>query len=313
MKVRISLFIFLVIFSLGLCAAQAQTIKIGKVDLGLVISIHPHMSLFDFDRMGFFKISAGLTQAEFQQKLEQLRSAPVDRKLAADQQRMIQQIRDLDKKKAGLLEAMVGVSSEQGRKIEAQLKELAAAEKSLRDGLHDIEYQQNCPDLTPPEQTRKRLDSIENEVLAELGKLVKEKGYDLVLNSSITVPFNYRQRYKSGALFGLGVPGVDFSLFYAFLANKEHVLPTDENPESRNLINWLELINHPDALSMLPLKPYPLVLAGGDDLSNELVARIYRRHNIDEKVLDSVMSILGIIRQHDEKFDTDLESLVAPK
>jgi hypothetical protein len=91
------------------------------------------------------------------------------------------------------------------------------------------------------------------------------------------------------------------------------VLDSDENPNSRNLINWLELVRYPDAMNLLPLKPYPVVLKGGDDISSALVERIYKKHQVSAKVIESVHSILAIVKDHDRRFDSDLESLVVPK
>lgn len=313
MKKNSLISVFLVLYLFAAAAGFAQPKEIAKVDLGLVVSVHPQMSLFDFDRMGFFKIPLGLTREEFQMKREELMNLAVDQQLFSLRAEIEAEIRALNKKTAALHERLVGSSADMGRKIDAQLKEVSSLEETLKSRLYDIEYQLNCKDLTAPEKTRELLRGIENEIMGELKKLVAEKKYDLVFNSTITVPFNFQQRYQSGAMFGLGVPGIDFSLFYSFIANREHVLPSDETPESRNLINWLELIGYPDALNLLPLKPYPLVLAGGKDITAELVERIYEKHGIDEKISQSLLSILDIIRQHEKNFDNSLESLVAPK
>jgi hypothetical protein len=64
---------------------------------------------------------------------------------------------------------------------------------------------------------------------------------------------------------------------------------------------------------MLPIKPYPLVLHGGEDFSTEVILAIYQSHGIEKKVTDTVSSILAIIKKHDEKLDVRIESIVAPK
>jgi hypothetical protein len=40
-----------------------------------------------------------------------------------------------------------------------------------------------------------------------------------------------------------------------------------------------------------------LVLAGGQDVSKKIVNRIYRKHHIDGKVLDSVLSVIDLIKK----------------
>ncbi|MDN5277971.1 MAG: hypothetical protein PWR01_1936 [Clostridiales bacterium] len=294
-------------------SAQGAVRKIGKVNLGLAVSLHPQMSLFDFDRMGFFKIAPGLSEEEFINELNKLKNAPVSQEFARQEAELQKSLAELDRKKAALMDKMVGITLEEGQKLEKQLNQVSIESEQLRKKLSDIEYQRLCPDLTSPKETRETLNKIEKEVVSELKKLAEEKGYELVLNSSITMPFNFPVKYSSGELYGLGVPGIDFSLFYSFLANKDHILPGDEMPESRKLVNWLELINSPDALSMLPLKPYPLVLHGGEDFTSDLIRTVYKNHKIDQRVLQAVMAVLDTLKQHEKNFDSNIESLIGPK
>lgn len=292
---------------------QGAGIKIGKVNLGLVVSLHPQMSLFDFDRMGFFKIPPGLSNSEFNQKLKELKSTPLPATLENKENAIKIEMDKLDRSKGELMSKVSGVSPEEGSTIVAEINRISEQYEKLRNDLSDIEYQRNCPELTSPEDTRTILRKIETETIAELNKIAQGSGYSIVLNSSIPVPYNYPQRYLSGETYGLGVPGIDYSLFYAFLANKDHVLRGDDTPESRKLINWLELINSPKALNLLPLKPYPLVIEGGDDLSVKLVESIYAKHMVDEKVLKAVTSVMEIVNQHAKTYDINIESVVAPK
>ena len=66
----------------------------------------------------------------------------------------------------------------------------------------------------------------------------------------------------------------------------------DEAPSSRELINWMELTRYPEALNILPMRPYPLVLTGGKSILSDVVKKIYDKYNIDTaiyKVVDSVI------------------------
>ncbi len=303
----------LLLIAFLLCQSVGFAAKIGKVDLGLVVSIHPEMALFDFSRMGFFKVPLGLSADDFAIAVQQLKDRPVSSDLQDQRQKLEAEIRTIDREKSVLMNKLAGLSVEDGNRVADDLKNLAKKQEELFGRISDIEYQQNCPDLTSPDETRVRLAAIEKQVIDELEKMAAEKGFEIVFNSSITVPFNYPKRYRSGSQYGIGVPGLDYSLFYSFLANRDHVLPSDDTPESRRLINWLELINYPEALNLLPLKPYPLILRGGEDISAGLIERIYRIHGIEEKVITTVMSIAGIIKNHEENFDTDIESFVAPR
>ena len=313
MKKRIFFLMICVFCISSLAFAASDQIKIGKVDLGLAVSLHPRMALFDFDRMGFFRIPAGLTREEFDQKLSELKNAPVPAAFEAQRQQIRLEISRLDRTRSELFEMLSRASAGAIAKVESDLKGISKEHMKLENLLADLDYQENCRDLTSPAETRKILDEIESQVMVHLENLSREKGYGLVLNNSITVPFNYPQKYKSGNLYGLGVPGIDFSLFYSFLANREHLILSDETPQSRQLINWLELIHYPPALNLLPIKPYPLVISGGDDLTLDLIKRIYTELKVDSKVIDTLNSVLEIVMKHDQKFDSNLESLVGPK
>ncbi|MFZ5950465.1 MAG: hypothetical protein ACOYXC_07155 [Candidatus Rifleibacteriota bacterium] len=313
MKKNSAFCLLLIAFILSHFQSVCAAAKIGKVDLGLVVSIHPEMALFDFSRMGFFKVPPGLSADDFAIAVQQLKDRPISTDLQDQRQKLESDIRIIDREKSVLMEKLAGLSAEEGEKVSIDLNNLARKQEQLFGKISDLEYQQNCPDLTSPEETRARLAAIEKQVISELEKMAAEKGYEIVFNSSITVPFNYPKRYRSGSQYGIGVPGLDYSLFYSFLANRDHVLPSDDTPESRRLINWLELINFPEALNLLPLKPYPLVLQGGEDISAGLIERIYRIHRVEEKVITTVLSITSIIKKHEEKFDTDIESIVGPR
>lgn len=275
----------------------AENLRIGKVDLALVVSLHPQMSLFDFDRMGFFKVPPGLSQDEFNQKITALKKKPLSDNLDLKKNEYRKKISLLENEIRDLHKRIYNATLKQGKQIEAELKRVSAEMVELRNLLYDIQYQYHCPDLTGPSDTRKILAKIESEVLCEVKKCAKENGFDLILNNSVTSPVNYPLNYASGEMYGHGVPGIDYSLFYSFLANKSNILPTDEFPEMNNLINWLELTHYPKALNLLPIQPYPLVLAGGQDVSKKIVNRIYRKHHIDGKVLDSVLSVIDLIKK----------------
>ena len=285
-------------------------VKIAKVNLALVVSLHPQMSLFDFSRMGFFKIPPGLSEKDFQQKHRELLSAPISPLIAAQEAKISEEVAELNKKVTKLSEQISGCTAAEGEAIEKSLIQTARKSELLSSQLLDLKYQRNCPDLSSPDDTRAILRKIESEVMNELSKIATHDGYSLVLNSSVTVPFNYPQSYSSNALYGLGVPGIDFSLFYSFLANKDHTLPSDDTPESRRAINWLELANSPKALNQLPLKPYPLVLEGGTDISKDLVLKIYEKHKIEKKVVNAIASILDIIEKHSKYLNAELGSKI---
>ncbi|HMM58960.1 MAG TPA: hypothetical protein PKC25_02395, partial [Candidatus Rifleibacterium sp.] len=44
---------------------SAAAAGVATIDLSMAVSLHPRMSLFDFDRMGFFKVEPGLPREAF--------------------------------------------------------------------------------------------------------------------------------------------------------------------------------------------------------------------------------------------------------
>lgn len=285
--------------------------SIAKVNLGLAISLHPTMSLFDFDRMGFFKVKAGLANEEFKAAVQKLKQNADTSNLEAQIDLLQNQLIEIDNQKGRIMNEPALKGEPATNRIE-KIRKLNIESDEIFKKIDELNYQISCSELTSPQKTREMLSMIEQEVLANLKQIAGEKGFEIVLNSSITVPFNYPLKYVSGEQYGLGVPGIDYSLFYSFLANRDHLLPTDETPESRKLINWLELVQSPRAIDMLPLKPYPLVLSGGVDLTKELVTRIYKKYKIDNNVIKAVESILDLIEKHNLNYATEIDKLMAP-
>ena len=69
---KFQLRIFLLFAFIFFCATTAalKAEKIAVVDMNLLVSMHPSMSLFDFDRMGFYKLPLGLTTEKWEEELK---------------------------------------------------------------------------------------------------------------------------------------------------------------------------------------------------------------------------------------------------
>ncbi len=285
------------LFAFCLCSLSAEAIRVGKIDLSVAVSLHPRMSLFDFDRMGFFKVEPGLTEEEFKTAVAKLKDSKEAASAIEEREKIEKKLAELDHKKSYLVAAMSDPSADGYTTAHADLAVVATEENALHVRLKDLSYMASCPDLTDPATTRQILDEIETEVLEAVREVAAQKKFDLVLNNSVPVPYGYPVRYRSGEMFGQGIPGIDYTMFYAFLARTNLAHPLDETPPSRDLINWLELTRFPEAMNLLPLRPYPVVLSGGECILSEVLEKIYVAHKIAPEVFKVVDSVINKLDQ----------------
>lgn len=257
------------------------------------------MSLFDFDRMGFFRVEPGLPREAFEEAVAKLKNSAAAATALEELQQLQQQLTELDRRKSvqvALFGSTIPVEREAAQK---ELEAIAAEEDRLRGLIADNEHAAACPDLTDPATTRSYLAEIEAEILAAVRKVAAEGSFNVVLNTTVPVPYGYPVRYHAGEMFGQGIPGINFSLFYAFLAKEHLAHPSDAAPPSRELINWLELTRFPDAVNLLPIKPYPLVLSGGECILARVMKIVYENHKVDPEVFKVVESVIHKIDEMD--------------
>ena len=279
--------------------AAAAAAGVATIDLSMAVSLHPRMSLFDFDRMGFFKVEPGLTREAFDEAVAKLKNSASATAAIEELQRLQQQLTELDRRKSMQIALFASTIPTEREAAQKELEIIAAEEERLRGLIADSELAAACPDLTDPATTRRYLAEIEAEILAAVRKAAVDGGYTLVLNATVPVPYGYPVRYQAGEMFGQGIPGINFSLFYAFLAKEHLAHPSDAAPPSRELINWLELTRFPDAVNLLPIRPYPLVLSGGECILARVMKIVYDNHKVDPEVFKVVESVIHKIDEMD--------------
>lgn len=278
---------------------SAAAAGVATIDLSMAVSLHPRMSLFDFDRMGFFKVEPGLTREAFAEAVAKLKNSSAAAAAIEELQQLQQQLTEIDRRKSMQIALFSSTIPAERATAQKELEKIAAEEDRLRGLLADSEHAAACPDLTDPVTTRKYLAEIEAEVLAAVRKVAAEGSFAVVLNTTVPVPYGYPVRYQAGEMFGQGIPGINFSLFYAFLAKENLAHPSDSAPPSRELINWLELTRFPDAVNLLPIRPYPLVLSGGECILSRVMKIVYDNHKIDPEVFKVVESVIHKIDEMD--------------
>ncbi len=272
---------------------------VATIDLSMAVSLHPRMSLFDFDRMGFFKVEPGLPREAFDEAVAKLKNSASATTALEELQQLQQQLTELDRRKSMQIALFSSTITAEREAAQKELELISVEEERLRGLISDSELAAACPDLTDPATTRRYLAEIEAEILAAVRKVAAEGSYTLVLNTTVPVPYGYPVRYQAGEMFGQGIPGINFSLFYAFLAKEHLAHPSDSAPPSRELINWLELTRFPDAVNLLPIRPYPLVLSGGECILARVMKIVYDNHKVDSEVFKVVESVIHKIDEMD--------------
>jgi len=278
---------------------SAAAAGVATIDLSMAVSLHPRMSLFDFDRMGFFKVEPGLPREAFEEAVAKLKNSASAATALEELQQLQQQLTQLDRRKSLQIALFGSTLPAEREAAQKELETIASEEDRLRGLIADGEHAAACPDLTDPATTRSYLAEIEAEILAAVRKAAAEGSFNVVLNTTVPVPYGYPVRYHAGEMFGQGIPGINFSLFYAFLAKEHLAHPSDAAPPSRELINWLELARFPDAINLLPIRPYPLVLSGGECILARVMKIVYENHKVDPEVFKVVESVIHKIDEMD--------------
>ena len=295
MKILRYIIIFLFVIFTAQSAWAVNASDVAVIDLSMALCLHPKMSLFDFNRIGFYKVEFGLTEEEFEAKVAEIRASGPDRR---EELRAVEkEIDELYRERSKLSEYYIDSDEEKIKKYDELMAASLAKENELNEKILEINHQSNNYDLTSPKETLVIINQIEKEIFDAIREVAEEEKYSVVLNTTIPVPYTYKKNYIASEIYGQGIPGINFMLFYSFLAMNNLDTPIDEVPPSRDVINWLELTRYPKTLNLLPMKPYPLVLSGGKSILSSVIKKIYNKYNIKPAVYNVVDSVIIKIEQ----------------
>ena len=222
--------IFILLSTQSVWAINAN--EVATIDLSMALCLHPKMSLFDFNRIGFYKVEFGLSEEEFNEKTYSLRASAPDR--SEELNKLQKELDDLYEERNKISDLYVNIDEEKQKKIDELMSASLAKEKELNDKILDINYQTMNYDLTSPSETRAILEEIEKDIFEAINQVVEEEKYSVVLNSTIPVPYTFTKNYYNSEIYGQGIPGINFMLFYSFLAMNNLASPLDEVPPSRD-------------------------------------------------------------------------------
>lgn len=302
MRIRIPRIVlsFLVFLSCAsvICGASGSApvgaTSIGKVDLVTVLGFHPRMALYDPAFRAFVRLEvADLFKPDLEQRLAELTrlasetgvvggnpSTPSSGSSLSEELQVIEdQRRDLLRR--------IDSESDPKRQAEAELElaRVAARMVELERASADADFRKRHPQFTSPEETEEVFRTIEKEVLAVVDEVAREKGVTVVLNQSTLEPASMPSLVEVAPVPPVQASRLGTSLYYGFL--------NASDPAGELLENTTAANRHPRMLSGLHLRPHPLVLAGGLDLTTEVLGRVLLRNAVPDERRRMIVEYLG--------------------
>ena len=281
--------IFIATFLMFICIsmAYADETKIAKINLGLLTALHPKMALFDFGALGFYKYGFGLSEDEREaEKNNPDKNSNVRKKAEEEFEILQKEFAEINIKIANEVNKLLEKTGKTNEESDL-LKELRNKRIEYEFLMEDAQYSMKYPYLTSPKETKEILKNIEKECNEAIKEAVKDKNYDVVLNSSNTVPFGYPISYRTESSFYIGPSGIDEKIYYAILSNPREKLEDNEIAQDY-LRMWILNMEDAHVQKYLPLSPRPLVLQGGKDILSDVIKILYKKYNIDESFYEDV-------------------------
>ena len=245
--------------------------NVALVNLSKILALHPKMALFDFNRMGFYKVKkCNLSEDEFDEEIFNIKSSVSNDNIS----KLEKEIENIDRH-IKIIEEKFD-DNELESKLYNQRTELI---KKLEEAL----YSQNNNDITDLNETRKILDDIEKEVLSVIADYSKTNNYEFVLNTSIPRLDIYTQgdSEKSGKLANLMSQS---ELYYFLFSDFDYNSILQKQKNTIRFFNWLTLVKNPIIKDIVFVENIPLVIYGGENIETSIINKIYSNYSIKESV-----------------------------
>lgn len=258
-------------------SCYAENDNIGKINLGLALMLHPKMSLFDYNRLGFYKVEPDLSDDEFEREIERLRTNTPDKK---------EEISAIKSKISRLRNQPYDAEKE--KYIESEINR-------LEEQIDSIEANLNNYDITNSSETQKILLNIQKEVIDTIKIVANENNLSIIFND--TVPYHniFPSLFEDRSIFRDFGVNTGYKPYYSFLSSS---IIGNAMPSSISLSNWLEFAREPKLMDYLPLNSQPFVLDGAKDILQEVIKKIYSNYNIDDEVHKNIESVLYELSNH---------------
>ncbi len=262
--------------------------EIATIDMRLAVSLHPKMALYDYNRMGFYKVNLGLSDEEFKKAVEKLKKSPKD--IKAEKEKLISELKTILAQRDELDIKQFAQRTDITPEYTQKVSELSIKENELRTKINDLEWSYANPELTSREETRAIMSEIKTDINNAIMDIVLDKKYLLVLNSSLIVPYKFSLKFLD-LIYGQGMPGFNFSLFYSFYWRNMLYIPPETKANYSKLQRWARITRQSVNLDSLPISYYPIVLAGGKNILPDTLKIIYSKYNIEPSILETVASV----------------------
>lgn len=260
---------------------------VATIDMQLVFNMHPKMALFDFNRIGFYKVKYSFNYNDFKKETERLKAN------SKDNTAEIKKLEDeLEKVAVETSDFQMKYINEMNEIYSKKLEECNYKQNQLQQKIEDLKWESANGDLTSRNETKAIKAEILKEIYAAVDEIVKEKKYTLVLNTAVFAP--YRFDYDSFCVRGYhGIPAINLNLFLAFDYADRMIKSDSYNDNSVVGKRWLALTGLKD--EKLPLANHPMVLAGGNSITKDVLTLIYKKHKVDSGFLKILCSVVDRI------------------
>ena len=258
-----------------------ENLRIGKIDLAKALILHPKMSFFDYERLGFYKKDL-INKYNYVEL-----NNSCDLSVSREEIELIRtRIKDLNNKLSKIPPIADNKNNvDEIYKIQTEITE-------LKNKISDIEFDINNSDITNVIETQKLLSDISIDVFKAIKEVAEEENIYAIFNNSELSNNNFPASYNDRSVFKNNSLTVFDNPYYVFLSDALKASKSGEIPSSVNLSNWLEYSRDPSLFDRLPIKTSVFVLDGAEDVLMAVIKKIYLQHNIsleDYKRLEQVL------------------------
>ncbi|NLI77557.1 MAG: hypothetical protein GX442_14085 [Candidatus Riflebacteria bacterium] len=276
---------------------------VGIVDMLVLNALHPTMARFDFQRRAFRRIPFQMPPAEREALFTRLREEARRQEPAFQEAlgRLASQEADIVRRRGEVLDALRTIASPTGRlALEQELRQLQEEQLQVQESQEEVRCRWECPEYTPASETRATLEGIEREVFAVIAAVAAREGVQVVLNANLPYPPADPATARISPMAQNRLAWLETDLYYSFLASSAaDAAVYDPVADGAAADEWVKLIRHPAAAPFFPVRPYPLVLQGGTDLTGKVLAALLERHHVDPRRARTLVEAVGRLRGGD--------------
>ncbi len=277
--------------------------RVGVADMLVLNALHPAMARFDFQQRAFLRIPFSLPPAERDALFARLREEARSQEPAFQEtlRQLASEEADIARRRGEVIDALrTGAGLKERLALEEELRRLQAAQVQVKEQQDEVRSRREWPEYTTASETRAILDGIEREVREVLGEVARREGVQVVLNANLPYPPPDPATARISPMARNRLAWLETDLYYSFLASSPpDTAVYDPVADGAAADEWVKLVRHPAAAPFFPVRPYPLVLQGGVDLTAKVLAALLERHQVDPRRARALVEAVGRLRRED--------------